>query len=130
MPLHKCRHGSFFDEFGEPEIDRLFTDVIEHELGHLKHCDLLAPVKDLLQLVIRINLGFVRGILEVVTADVIPEFAGDFGPRDGFVADDRGELFVRLHRLHERCAWLPFTFGLSFSHIKAYTRCRQWRWGG
>ena len=116
MPLHSEQHCSLLKEFGEPEMNRL-THVIEHELGHFKHGDLVAAVKDLLQLLIRIDPGLVRGILEVVAANVIPELAGDFGPRDGFISDDRRELFIRLHRLHERCAWLPFTFGLSFSHI-------------
>jgi hypothetical protein len=30
-----------------------------------------------------------------------------------------------LHGLHESCAWLPFTFGLSFSHIPVYTLSPQ-----
>ena len=106
-------------------MDRLFVHVIEHELGHLKHRDLIAPIEHLLQLVIRVDLGLVRGILEVVTADLIPEFAGDFGPRNGFIADDCREFIVRLHRLHERRTWLPFTFGLSFSHVSVYARRPQ-----
>ena len=123
MPLHNCQHCSLLYDFGEPEMDRLFVHVIEHELGHLKHRDLVASIEHLLQLVIRIDLGLVRGILEVVTADVIPEFTGDFGPRDGFVADDCRELFIRLHGFHESCTWLPFTFALSFSHVPIYTLC-------
>jgi len=89
--------------------------MVENQLGHLKHGDLIPPVKHLLQLVVGVDPGLVRGILEAIGTYVVPKLPGDFSARDRVIADHCGQLLVRLHRLHE-CR-TRFAFGLgAFSH--------------
>jgi hypothetical protein len=101
------------------------THVVENQLRHLKHSDLFPAAEDFPQLIIRVDLGFVGLILEVVTADIVPEFAGDFGPGDRVIPNNSRELFIRLDGLHESGTRLPFSFGFSFSHDLTYIV----RWG-
>src|SRR5262249_24603915 len=92
--------------------------MTEDELGHLEHADAVFSIKDLFQLIVCFDEGFVRGILKVVASDVVPQLPSDFRPRERFTADNLGQLVVWFDRLHESRAGLPFAFGFArLSHI-------------
>jgi hypothetical protein len=54
----------------QPEMGSAY--VIKYQLGHFKHAHPLFAVQHFLEFVVGLNEGFVGGVLQVVTANVIP----------------------------------------------------------
>ncbi len=46
--------------------------VLEDQLGHFEHADPLFSIENFFELVIRVDESLIRGILEIVPADVVP----------------------------------------------------------
>src|SRR6185437_7608092 len=80
-------------------------DVLVDELGHLEHRNLALAAEDRLELVIGVDHPTLLRVLQVVALDVRPELFRDLRARHRIVADDRGELRIRLHWPHERGVW-------------------------
>jgi len=83
--------------------------VTGDQLRHLKHGDALLAVKYDLERVIRIDLGPLLRVLQLVLLDVVPKFFGEFTTGDGLGADDFGQSFIRLDGLHQ--SWIDFASG-------------------
>ena len=90
--------------------------MTENQLGHFKHADFLLAAEHFLEQVVWFDEGFVLGVLQIMAANVIPQFARYFRSREGFTADDLGQLVVWFDRLHESRAGLPFAFRCLFRH--------------
>jgi len=80
-----------------------------HELRHLEHRHALLPAKHDLQHVIRVDLGPLLCVLQLVLLDVVSEFFGQFATGDGLGTDDFGQSFVGLDGLHQ--SWIHFANG-------------------
>src|SRR6476646_10597509 len=66
--------------------------VVRQMLVHLEHAEPVLAAKDLLQLGVSHDLSFVLRILQVVPADVIPDFRNDLAARQRAAAGDRREI--------------------------------------
>jgi hypothetical protein len=89
--------------------------VTVHQFGHFKHGDRLPAIEDRFQLFVGIDLGLFIFVLQLIVADLFPEFFGEFGARQRLVAYHRCELFIRLHRFHECRVGLAPALFLFFS---------------
>ena len=72
------------------------------ELRHLEHTDGRFSVKNLLQIFVGVDISLVRGVLETVLFNILPQLLYDLGAGHGPLADDGGQVRTDLHRLHER----------------------------
>ena len=82
-----------------------------NQLGHLKHRYLLLAAENHFQLGIRIDHAAIRGILQIIRLDVIPDLLGDLGARYRFGADDFREFFGWGDGFGESAVRLAFFFG-------------------
>src|SRR5271157_6269017 len=80
------------------------------QFGHLEHADLLLAIEDGLQGLVAIDESLLLLVLQPVLANISPKFFGQFRARDRTVANNPGQLFVRLNRLHKSGAGFPFCF--------------------
>src|SRR5204863_8977780 len=64
-------------------------------------------------LIIRLDISFVRGILQVMAANILPKFARYICARQRLRPNDLRKLIVRFDRFHESRAWLSFGFGCA-----------------
>src|SRR5580658_6562925 len=94
----------------------LFLHMPGHQLGHLEHADLLLAVEDGLQILVSVDKGPLLCILKSVLADVAPEFFGQLGPGERFIADNLGQFLVRGDRFHEGGVGGAFCFFSCFRH--------------
>jgi len=73
---------------GSPATSGLLRQMSGNQLGHLKHADLLFAVENCLQCVVRIDEGFLLGVLKLVLLDVFPKLLGKLSTRKRFRADN------------------------------------------
>src|SRR5258706_4206180 len=83
--------------------------MLAHKTGHLEHRDLVLAHHRLQRCVAK-DVAFVRGILQVVRLDVVPEALGDLRSWQRFGTDNNGECGAWLECLHE-------SGGLGWSHV-------------
>jgi hypothetical protein len=86
------------------------------KLRHLEHADLALAVKYRLEIVIRVDLRSLFLVLKPVLLDVVPKLLGQLRAREWLGADNRRELFIRLHRPHEGGVRLTLGRSLGFRH--------------
>src|SRR5690606_5974867 len=79
----------------------LLLQVVVDELGHLEHRDAALATEHATELVVGVDHPTLPRVLEIVLLDVRPDLLRDLGARLRRAADDRGQIGVRLHGLHE-----------------------------
>src|ERR1051326_3358102 len=91
--------------------------MAKDQLGHLEHTHAILAVKDLFELFVGLDKPPILGILQVVAANIIPEFSRHFGAGDRFTPYNLSELFIWCDGFHESSARfaLPFDLG-RFRH--------------
>jgi hypothetical protein len=90
--------------------------MIEDQFGHFEHADSLFAIENFAQFVVCPDEGFIFGVLQIVSADVIPKLLRHFRARKGLIADDFTKLLVWLNGFQKSGTRLSFRFGLRFRH--------------
>ena len=95
------------------EAVNLLYQVIGDQLGHLKHGHGALAIEHGFQSSVSVDLGLLLFILELVSADVIPELLGQFSAGKWIFANDGCKFIVGLNGFKKCC--VGFFGGSSFS---------------
>src|SRR5437016_1271305 len=80
---------------------KVLAQVVVDQLGHLEHRDGPLPSEDLPKDVVRVDVALLFLVLQSVALDVRPDLLHHLGPGQRPLADDLGEGWAGLKRLHE-----------------------------
>src|SRR6476646_2851348 len=84
--------------------------MVRQMLIHFEHADPVLTPKDLLQLVVSHDFPFVLRVLQVVLANVVPDFRNDLAARQRSAARNRSEIRRRLNRASQSAPCLACAF--------------------